>query len=166
MNRSKERKKNRLRGHDYSQNGYYFVTTCVQRMNCVFGDVIDSEMRLNELGGIVEKCLLYLHNHYKNCKILCYAVMPNHVHAIVFIDNANVETGLKPVPTKNHSLSELIRGFKTFSSKQIHELGNYDFKWQRSFHDHIIRGDAEYERISEYICNNPLNWEDDNYFKL
>ena len=48
--------------------------------------------------------------------------------------------------------------YKTTSSKQIHLLGNVDFKWQRSFHDHIIRDENSYHRISDYIINNPAKW--------
>ena len=65
--------------------------------------------------------------------------------------------------TKRHGLSEIIRGFKTFSSRRINERLNGDgrFQWQKSFHDHIIRGGGDLTRVREYIIDNPLQWEDD-----
>jgi len=68
-------------------------------------------------------------------------------------------------------LSALIGAFKTTSSKLIHYLGYHDFAWQRSFYDHIIRGDEALEKIRVYIRNNPLNWDlekgkPDNYLPL
>ena len=95
--------------------------------------------------------------------------MPNHIHGILIIDNLNKREGYKTSSTdKSYSLSEIIRGFKTFSSKQINQLKNdkptlqqNKFKWQRSFHDHIIRNDKSLHKIREYIINNPTTWEKD-----
>ena len=81
-----------------------------------------------------------------------------------YTDNVNKREGYKPSPTdKLYSLSEIIRGFKTFSSKQINKLikTKNQFKWQRSFHDHIIRNDKSLNNIREYIINNPAIWEKD-----
>jgi len=58
----------------------------------------------------------------------------------------------------------LIGAFKTTSSKLIHNIGNKNFKWKKSFYDVIIRDDASYHRISEYIINNPANWLEDDYY--
>jgi len=62
-------------------------------------------------------------------------------------------------PGKN-TISSIIGGYKSAVSKQAHHLG-YEFAWQSRFHDHIIQNDAEYKRVSEYIFNNPANWEID-----
>jgi len=72
-------------------------------------------------------------------------------------------TGHRPVPTdKKHSLSEMIRGFKTFSSKKINKINpNIDFHWQRSFYDRVIRSQKELENIRHYIYYNPTNWAQD-----
>jgi REP element-mobilizing transposase RayT len=86
--------------------------------------------------------------------------MPNHVHGIIVIDNENVVgNGLKPFPT--HGLSEIIRGFKTFSSRKINEEIEIDnkFQWQKSFYDHIIRDERSLDLIREYVQNNPLRWD-------
>ncbi len=65
-------------------------------------------------------------------------------------------------PIKIKSLSELMGAYKTTSSKQIHLAGLIVFKWQRSFHDRIIRNDGSYGFIMNYIYRNPENWKIDD----
>ena len=65
------------------------------------------------------------------------------------------------IPPKVKSLSSLIGAFKTTSSKMIHHMGLNEFKWQKSFHDHIIRNNRSLEKIRGYIMHNPLAWEND-----
>ena len=59
-------------------------------------------------------------------------------------------------------LSKTICAFKTTSSKLIHRAGFPEFKWQRSFYDHIIRNEKALQKIREYILINPLKWEYDS----
>ena len=94
--------------------------------------------------------------------------MPNHIHGIIFLEEVvsrNVGDGFKPSPTqKAHGLSEIIRGFKTFSARKINVLNSSEgkhFHWQRSFYDHIIRDERALENIREYILHNPLKWKTD-----
>ncbi|HLD34327.1 MAG TPA: transposase [Patescibacteria group bacterium] len=179
----RERKRNRLQGYDYSRNGYYFITICTQDRIDWFGEIRNGEMKLNKNGEIIRQCWDDLPNHYHNVDLDVFVVMPNHVHGIVVVDNVSVGdgcgvvgvgfgdgkvgVGLKPTPTgitaTTHGLSEIIRGFKTFSSRRINEnLNNTQkFKWQRSFYDHVIRDDLSLYRIREYIINNPRKWERD-----
>ncbi len=62
---------------------------------------------------------------------------------------------------QSQNLASIIRGFKTGVTKYARN-NNIDFTWQSRFHDHIIRNDAEYQRIKNYIINNPKNWNDDS----
>lgn len=55
--------------------------------------------------------------------------------------------------------------YKTTSSKQIHQLGNDNFNWQRSFHDHIVRDAKRYDNIFNYINDNPARWNEDVFNK-
>ncbi len=166
------RKRNRLEGYDYSTPGYYFVTICSKEMLEYFGRVNNSKMKLNDAGQIVRKCWFDLPNHYKNCKLHTFIIMPNHIHGIIEIvgnglkpfqneQTTNIRNGLKPFLT--HGLSEIVRGFKTFSSKYINQQTKYKFTWQKSFYDHIIRNDNELNRISDYIEKNPQLWKQDEY---
>ncbi|CAB9542448.1 hypothetical protein BROOK1789C_242 [Bathymodiolus brooksi thiotrophic gill symbiont] len=154
----KQRKANRLKNYDYSQNNYYYITTCTHNMREYFGQVSNEIMTINNFGEIVEKCWLDLSSHYQNCILDEYVVMPNHFHGIVIIDNEREENGYKPFPT-SHGLSEIMRGFKTFSSKRINEEDVLvKFRWQKSFYDRVIRDQKELDNIRSYIVDNPLKW--------
>jgi len=86
--------------------------------------------------------------------------MPNHIHGIVVIHNNNtVGNGFKPFPT--HGLSEMLRGFKTFSSREINKKIKSDnkFQWQKSFYDHVIRNEKSLHNLRHYITFNSLKWE-------
>lgn len=147
-----------MQGYDYSQEGCYFVTICTKNRLDWFGKIENEDMALNKYGRILQKCWLDLPNHYHNIVLDEFVIMPNHVHGIIAITVGN---GLKPFPTgKNHGLSEIIRGFKTFSSRRINELPENDHKfvWQKSFYDHIIRDEESLHNIRQYIRNNPLKW--------
>jgi len=83
----------RLRDYDYSQAGVYFVTICAWKKECLFGEIKNSEMFLNEYGEIVMRCWDDLPNHYQYTQLDEFVIMPNHVHGIIVI---NVGAGLKP----------------------------------------------------------------------
>ncbi len=82
-------------------------------------------------------------------------MMPNHLYVLLLIVGNGRDRPLRKIK----SLSELIGAFKTTSSKLIHMAGLKDFHWQRSFYDHVIRGEKELREIREYIVNNPKKWE-------
>src|SRR5215216_4144609 len=79
----------RLRGYDYAQNGWYFVTICAQGRACLFGDMADGAMRLNDAGRMVGLWLSKLPGKYPSVTIDTSVVMPNHVHAIVVFDTSD-----------------------------------------------------------------------------
>ncbi len=156
----RERKRNRLKDYDYSQDGYYFVTICTKDKKDFFGSVAKGKMIPNKHGEIAKQCWCELPRHYLNCLLDLFVIMPNHVHGIIVIDSKKiVGNGFKPFPT--HDLSEIIRGFKTFSSRRINEemAGNDRFQWQKSFYDHVIRNERSLHNLKQYIQNNPLKWE-------
>ena len=185
----KNRKRNRMKGYDYSSNNLYFVTSCVKDRMCCFGNIVGTGrdlsahdlsvpdlpvpknddnpsaiMILNEFGKIVNNQLQWLENQYPYVVLHHYIVMPNHVHAIIEIDSIMVGTGRDLSVQKIKSVSELIGAFKTTSSKLIHLAGYSDFEWQRSFHDHIIKDERSYLNISNYIETNPERWEEDKFY--
>ncbi len=171
------RKPNRLKNYDYSQHGWYFITICTQNRIEWFGKIKNGKMFLGELGKIVMQQWLWLAQQYNYVILDKYVVMPNHLHGIMAINNNNhvVGTGRdlslqrNGKTTKIKSLSELMGAFKTTSSKLIHQHGQENFKWQRSFYDHIIRNEKSLNQIRQYIINNPLKWDSDrnnlNYLK-
>ena len=153
----KDRKKQRLSQYDYSAPGAYFITVCVQDMQCRFGKVRDGVMTLNESGKIVNNQWNWMLEQYPYIDRDEFVIMPNHVHGILQIVGNGRDRSLRVQKTK--TISELIGAFKTTSSKIIHLAGQLDFKWQKFFYDHIIRDEKELHIIREYIVNNPMSWE-------
>jgi len=154
----RERKRNRLNGYDYSTTGIYFVTICVHNRGCVFGEIVNGEMILNEMGGIVEsewKKSFVIRN-----ELFCdeYVIMPNHFHGIILIVVGS-QRAATPQRTrlKPGSLPVIVGSFKLAVTKQMHETGYTDFAWQKSIDDRIIRNQAEFHCIQYYIEMNPIN---------
>jgi REP element-mobilizing transposase RayT len=73
----------RLKGYDYSQAGLYFVTICVQHKICLFGEIVDGEMILNDTGMMIEKWWMELPHKFPDIALDTYVIMPNHFHGII-----------------------------------------------------------------------------------
>lgn len=146
----------RLQGYDYSQAGAYYVTVVAWRREHVFGDIINAEMQLNKFGQIVQYAWYDLPKHYPHVELDTFCIMPNHVHAIIVLND-------NPV-AKRHPLSEVVRAFKSFSARRINSLRHSQGipVWQRNYYEHIIRNHEDYLSKSNYIMDNPLNWENDD----
>ncbi len=147
----------RLPGYDYSTPGAYFVTVCVKDKQQLLGSVRNGESRLSALGFLVQDHLYALPKHYANLALDCMVVMPNHIHATLFI---------KPLPKTSSDLKPAVLGtvvgcFKSGVVKQAKELGLLPggLLWQPRYWDHIIRHERALQRIREYIVNNPRQWE-------
>ena len=152
-----KRKNIRLEGHDYSQAGYYFITICVKDGHGMLSsiDVGANCVRpiLSEIGKIIEKEIDVLSNTYEGIAVDKYVIMPNHIHMIVVIIPNPGRTQFAP------TISRIIKQFKGSVTKQV----GFSI-WQRSYHDHIIRSESDYQRIWQYIEENPLKWAEDCYF--
>lgn len=130
-------------------------------MQSLLGEVVDNKMRLNSAGEIVKACWEQLSHHYPHVQLDAFVVMPNHVHGIIILTDYDMPgAGLRPAPTKRHELSEIVRAFKSFSSRRINELRNTPGVeiWQRNYYDHIIRNEKSLSLIRLYIRTNPLMW--------
>src|SRR5690606_15956889 len=95
-------------------------------------------------------------------------------HANIETGHANVETGhalsLRSTIGRNrfqnigkNTVSSIIASYKSAVTKHANRLG-LENGWQPRFHDHVIRNDREYQRISDYIINNPMNWSEDKFY--
>jgi len=148
----------RLKGYDYSQNGMYFITICTKDRKEFFGEIVNGEMKLNEIGETVKKEWLQTPIIRPNIFLDEWIVMPNHIHGIIEIKN--VETPRWGV-SKPDSLGSIINQIKSICTKKIWKSGYPDFAWQSRFYDHIIRNDESLNKIKEYIRINPQKWEED-----
>lgn len=154
----KNRKRNRKKGFDYTSNNIYFITICCRYRIHYLGRIVNDTMELNVFGKIVEEQINWLENQYPFIEIHNSQVMPNHIHLLFEINSQNVSGE----DMKIKSVSQLMGALKTTSSKQIHLLGNMNFEWQRSFHDHIVRDADSYDSIYNYITDNPARWNEDS----
>jgi REP element-mobilizing transposase RayT len=85
-----DRRSIRLRGYDYRRAGAYFVTICAQERQYLFGQVEDGAMRLNEAGRMVERWWHELERKFPGIETDAFVVMPNHIHGIIAITDANM----------------------------------------------------------------------------
>ena len=151
----------RLRSWDYTSPGWYFVTVCTKNKENFFGDVIDGEMYLSEIGRIVSEEWMKTAIIRSNIMLDEWIVMPNHIHGIlVILEQAiNVETPRRGVSTRSKwkpgTLGAILNQFKSISTKRIRRAGINVFAWQPRFFDHIIRSEDALSRIRTYIQNNP-----------
>jgi len=163
------RKSIRLKDYDYSSKGHYSITMCTKNGECLFGEIIDGQMRVNEFGEIVKNEWLKTPQVRSNVKSGEFIVMPNHMHGIIcIVDDGRgtahraltLESFGRPVPG---SIPTVIRSFKSAVTKHINELRHTPRSpiWQRGYYDHIIRDEMDLNRIREYIQNNPLAWDED-----
>ena len=156
---------------DYSSDGYYFVTICTKDMECIFGEIKNGMMGLSEIGCIANEQWAKTAKLRQNVRLDEWIIMPNHVHGIIIINNATVETHCNaslpridgPWKTnqfgpQRNNLASIVRGFKS-SVKRICNKNGYHFQWQSRFYDRIIRDEKSLDYIREYIHYNPLKWE-------
>ena len=164
-----KRKRNRLKNYDYSSCGLYFITICTKDRKNTFGakeqpDFVGEDtilppdhVNLSPYGKIADETIQAIPKHDSNIELLQYVIMPNHIHLILFIpcDNGRMISSL----TNRKSIVTAVGYMKQQISKKIGIA-----IWQRSFHDHVIRDHRDYEKISKYICENPIKWQYDCFY--
>lgn len=184
----------RLQSWDYGANGAYFITICSGHREHYFGEIVKihvSTMQLNEIGKLAEQFWMEIPNHFPFIELGNFVVMPNHVHGILIINKNDgmdgmvglagsavlgVETPKLSVSTDNgnrtaaatkkwkpNTIGSIVNQYKricTINARKIHT----GFEWQSRFWDHIIRDSAEFERIQDYIADNPLKWKEDKFY--
>lgn len=113
----------RLKGYDYSKEGFYFITICCEDKAKIFGQIIDGKMILNEFGQIANEEWLNTANIRQNCKLHSHIIMPDHIHGIIeilFSENPNNQIGAFKSPS--HTIGAFIRGFKIATIKRIKDF--------------------------------------------
>lgn len=158
------RKPTRLKEYDYSAPGAYFITLCVKNRKELLSQIIIGDddrvlpqNQLSYIGLICDKYINSINVKYENATVDKYVIMPNHIHMIILIhEKSNIPEGTMRVSS---NIENIIRSFKILVTK---EIGNSI--WQRSYHDHIIRGERDYRKIWEYIDTNAVKWEEDCFY--
>jgi REP element-mobilizing transposase RayT len=172
-----ERKSIRIKGRDYSLNGYYFVTLCTNDREDFFGEVKNGIMGLSDIGCIAAVLWQEIPEHFDNVELDEKIIMPNHIHGILKLKNwyfccrgainraptTEIHGGATGIynPMGKNTLGEIIRWFKGRAAYEIRKIGYDGFFWQSRFYDHIIRNSDELNRIRKYIQKNPQKWQQD-----
>ena len=140
-----QRKKIRAGEYDYSQCGAYFVTICTQNRRPILSNIVGDDAHIvpKRYGQIAEK---YLKNA---AEIEKYVIMPDHIHMLIRLE----EQGAEKRSPQASRIASIVRSIKTLTTKEIGES-----IFQRSYYDHVIRNQRDYNEIWEYIENNPRKW--------
>lgn len=175
----------RLKDYDYSQEGSYFITLVTQDRLHLFGKIEDGKMMLNSVGKILEEEWRNTIQLRPNIALGEFIIMPDHMHMIITItaqmekkeDKEWIHSNPK---SPSQTIGAIIRGFKGASTKKINLFLNstgespfapttespfaptefYKNKiFQRNYYEHIIRNQNDYNRIEQYILDNPTNWK-------
>lgn len=171
----RSRKPNRLESFDYSQKGGYFLTICTYQRKQILSKIVNGMVgdgfhavppsrrkaapiiNLTEIGTEIEKTISFLDRENKEVNIEKYVIMPNHIHLIVQLnsDDPHVLT-----------IPKVIGQFKSFTTKRFNDIyfSQGQKLWQRSYYDHIIRDEKDYQFIWDYFDTNPLRWIEDELF--
>ncbi len=174
----------RLKGYDYSRVGAYFVTICAQNKLCLFGDIVDGRMVLNNGGRMVQTVWDELPKYYPSIETDTFQIMPNHIHGIIVIVGASPCACPDPRPGTNDgqprvigqprgvaptlSLPDVVHRFKTMTTKRYADGAKKNGwppfprkLWQRNYYEHIIRNESDLNLTRKYIIENPKKWEFD-----
>ena len=149
-----KRKSNRVKSYDYTTCGAYFITVCTANREKIFwksvgADIIRPQnVPLSEIGEIVQQSIWQIPEHYENVFVDQYCIMPDHIHLIIRI-GTDANGRMISAPT----MSTLVGSMKRWVSRQA----GRSF-WQKSFYDHCIRNQQDYDEIWQYIENNPLKY--------
>ena len=145
--------------YSYSNVGYYFITICAKHKEKLFGTVVGGDtlntpyVALTECGKIVEQYVAST-DKIQGIQVDKYVIMPNHLH-IILINHEESEKQDRANERIPHAVGTLKRLVNR-------EIGMNVF--QRSYHDHVIRGEKDYQKIWSYIEDNPRRWKDDCFY--
>lgn len=167
MNKLPARKPMRLKGYDYSNDGAYFLTLCTQNRKNYFGKIARADLLsepyicYSKYGEIVAEQIAEINQTYTHMEITNYAIMPNHLHMIVFVESGASGTppptnGVKngaPTPT-NAAIPALVSTLKRLTNQKTGVK-----LWQRGYYDHILRDEDDYLKARKYIYENPFGKE-------
>lgn len=181
------RKSIRLKEYDYSQDGTYFITICLENRENRFGEIKEGEMLLNDAGKMIEIWWRILFEKFPKTVMDAFIIMPNHFHCIIQIVGAKpcfrpfgnqdkgdyTESPLRiGIPNTYGGIGQYISWFKRMSTNEyIRNIKEKNWKrfdkrlWQRNYYEHIIRNKGDLNKIREYILTNPQNWEKDALYE-
>ena len=168
-----------MKDFDYSQSSVYFVTICTHDRAHLFGEIVTEPIESPLCGRppalrchpnypdrIVTKWLFEIENKYANAEIVQYIIMPDHIHFII------LNPGILDEQTGDHTgspLPQMVDWFKTMTTNEYIKgvkaglFPPFDKHiWQRSYYEHVIRNEEDYQKTATYIDENPQKWAIDH----
>lgn len=162
----------RLPHYDYSSVGCYFITFCTRDRECCLSSVgtvtcvgrddpgtptPTATVSLTTYGTALNDLILSISTAYPNVTVQKYAIMPNHVHLLLSIDEPGpgAPGSSRPTQLLPRIMAYLKRTTNCTAGRTL---------WQSTYYDHIIRDEADYLRIWQYIDTNPAKWAEDCYY--
>lgn len=140
-----------------------------------FGKVTDQKMELNEIGKLAEQCWQEIPSHFSFIELGSFVIMPNHMHGVLIISKPGTNAShldLDKTPGQRRfrnpesgSVSSIVGSYKSIVSKKARLFFHSEFAWQPRFYDHIVRDAESFERIQDYIINNPAKWAQDKFYQ-
>jgi REP element-mobilizing transposase RayT len=158
---------------DYSEANGFFITINTFQKELVLATIRDSELHLNKAGLFVEETWESLGERFPTILLDSFLVMPNHVHGVLFLGAsgadgkraANEEGRASPARTKDAppGLGTVVGAFKSISAIGCNRILGTSGRpfWHRNYCEHVVRSQADLDRIRQYIANNPANWAED-----
>jgi putative transposase len=142
------RRSTRLPHYDYARTGGYFVTICLRNRTPLLGQVDGDIVRRSAFGDLVASEIHNLQERFAGVSVDLSIVMPDHAHLIVVLGQ------------QGRRLGTIVGSLKAVSAIAINRrCGTKGTPvWQRGYHEHVIRDDADLDRIREYIVTNPVRW--------
>lgn len=173
-----KRQRVRLQNYDYSQEGLYFITlVCAQRAS-FFGRVDQEMVQLNDFGKIALRAWTETPVIRPNVGLGAFVIMSNHLHAIVSINTYKGERNKPRIgkfisPTQ--TIGAIVRGYKGAVTSRIKHyvreaeqdssmnapvnlIPEQGSIWQANYHEHIIKDELTFSKVSKYIWDNPKHW--------
>ena len=157
-----KRKHPRLEHYDYGAAGAYYNTICTHNRRYLLSHIVErgighTEIQHTAYGHIAKEQLFLLEKWYPSLKIDQYVIMPNHIHAILLLEET-AGAGLRP------TITDIVCAYKSLTTRECKKVRHIDKLFQTSFYEHVIRGCEDYDEIAEYIVNNPKQWELDKLY--
>ena len=165
--------KHRADWWDYAFPAAYFITICTAGRRHYFGRVKEGRIRHTPAGAVADICWHQIKLRRKDVYLPAFCVMPNHIHGVIRIyqevfDSERYEEAFDPEMRWQNigadTISSIVGNYKAGVTRNVRRMGLGEFGWQPNFHDRIIRNEEEYDRIVNYIGENPRRWEIDRFY--
>ena len=151
------RKSPRLRTYNYAKNGSYLLKICTQNDAEILSKVVNKStgvLELTEYGRIAEKYIKELPNKYPHISVDCCVILPDMIQLLLTLEREDDYDE----QAEMYSLEKAMGWLKYFMTKEINKLKDTPGQkvFQRSYFDHIVRNEQDYEEIVASVYYAPV----------